>query len=933
MGGAVVGSSCLPAIASTTYTFNSFTSGSDDWNAGSNWTATSGPANAKNTPGGDPGILDDSAVIAYNAPGAAGAVVVNLNAPTPAATVSAATISLLSGVSTDTLALNLNAPLAVTGNMAVIGGANSANKYGKASLTVAAGTTLTVGGTLSASGADGYGSSTITVNGNLTAAATQLLDDGDNIVVGTTAGVVTLGNFTLARSASSGLNTSSSGLHLNGGTISAGSFTIGTGSSSGVAVIAGANVTISGSFIVGDPQTGTANTSRPSTMYQTSGNVFVTASTGLALGAATVVTGSSIASAGTYNLSGGSLTIPTLQMTGSGSTSPATNKATFALSGGATLNIGSGGITLGTGNATFTSTGGTLAAVGSWTHPYTGNMSLSSGNTTFQAGDAAGNPFDLSFSGPLTGGGMLIKTGAGNLTLTSSSSYSGGTYVNGGTLYVNNTANSGTGSSFVQVANGTLAGHGIISSSVDVAAGAHLAPGVNNVGTLTLGYLTLESGSVTDFDFSSTANSLVTLTSGMTINGGGINLYQQGTTTPFTTDNTYTLFTFTGGATVPTNYASLQILNGVSGFTYTFGTTSTAITLTISGSAGGPVTWAADANGSWSTAANWGNNTIPGAANSVIFGSAITAARTITLDGNRTVTSILFNNPNAYTLAPGSGTNANSSLTLDNGTATATLSDTSGNHSITAPLILNSPTVVTVSNLADTLTLSGGIHGAGNITLTGLGTVALSGSTSGTITLSGGTLAPIGPLTAGNLTTTANATLGLALTSPTTANTLLSVTGTLTLDGGTFTINSQATTGSASLGYYKILSYGSLSGLTTSITLPAPANNIAYTLDATHDAGFIDLHCGYIGDANDDGKVDLSDLNIVLNNLGTAATSWGKGNFDGAATIDLTDLNDVLNHLGTSIASGAAVVAVPEPASLGILVLGVSGVLLRRRNS
>ena len=55
-----------------------------------------------------------------------------------------------------------------------------------------------------------------------------------------------------------------------------------------------------------------------------------------------------------------------------------------------------------------------------------------------------------------------------------------------------------------------------------------------------------------------------------------------------------------------------------------------------------------------------------------------------------------------------------------------------------------------------------------------------------------------------------------------------------------------------------------------------------------------------LGDADLNAKVDLSDLNIVLNNLGATTTAWTSGNFDGAPTIDLTDLNDVLNHLGQS---------------------------------
>jgi hypothetical protein len=100
----------------------------------------------------------------------------------------------------------------------------------------------------------------------------------------------------------------------------------------------------------------------------------------------------------------------------------------------------------------------------------------------------------------------------------------------------------------------------------------------------------------------------------------------------------------------------------------------------------------------------------------------------------------------------------------------------------------------------------------------------------------------------------------------------------------------------------------------------------------------------FAGDATLDGTVNLSDLDVVLNNLGSTSSLWSSGNFDGAATIDLTDLNDVLNHLGVSVPTGSSAVAtaeallaaggtgaVPEPASLSLLALAVPLLLRKRR--
>ena len=226
---------------------------------------------------------------------------------------------------------------------------------------------------------------------------------------------------------------------------------------------------------------------------------------------------------------------------------------------------------------------------------------------------------------------------------------------------------------------------------------------------------------------------------------------------------------------------------------------------------------------------------------------------------------------------------------------------------------------------------------------------AESGEISGAVTAgtAAQTIAPglpglAGTLTIGGLTTNTGTTLALGLGSPDGGSDLLAVTGNVSLNGGTVSVASLSSAGAASLGYYSVLSYaGTLTGATSTLVLPAMVNNVEYTLDTTRDPGFVDLHRGYIGDANDDGTVDLNDLNVVLNNLGATTTSWGNGNFDGAATIDLTDLNDVLNDLGTGVAAGsgmvgargAEVTATPEPASLLLAAVALPAMLRKRRRS
>jgi len=102
------------------------------------------------------------------------------------------------------------------------------------------------------------------------------------------------------------------------------------------------------------------------------------------------------------------------------------------------------------------------------------------------------------------GGCGVTKTGAGTAVLTGANTYSvapGGTTINGGTLLVNNTSGSGTGTRAVRVnSSGTLGGTGSMSGVVTVNSGGHVAPGTS-IGTITMaGGLTLNDGAELDYE-------------------------------------------------------------------------------------------------------------------------------------------------------------------------------------------------------------------------------------------------------------------------------------------------------------------------------------------------------------------------------------------------------------------------------------------------
>lgn len=110
-----------------------------------------------------------------------------------------------------------------------------------------------------------------------------------------------------------------------------------------------------------------------------------------------------------------------------------------------------------------------------------GRIDLSGGNRTIGIAGGA----DLSVAVPIENG-AITKNGIGTMRVTSANTYSGGTTVSGGKLFVNNTSGSGTGSGGVTVSGGILGGTGTISGATVVSSGGTVAPGTS-IGTLTVG--------------------------------------------------------------------------------------------------------------------------------------------------------------------------------------------------------------------------------------------------------------------------------------------------------------------------------------------------------------------------------------------------------------------------------------------------------------
>ena len=479
-----------------------------------------------------------------------------------------------------------------------------------------------------------------------------------------------------------------------------------------------------------------------------------------------------------FNVGPSGFTLPTSLITGSRGSRIQVN-GTFTSIGttnilrSTTANLGTFGqarsaIELNSGVRTFDVTGtlnfGTLAAP----------LSVRDGNPALVVAD------------PIPAAGGLIKAGTGLLYMPGDQPYTGTTTINGGTLAIDGNLST---SSVTINSGGTLSGRGITGTTVGgvtVNNGGAITPGVAGVGTLTFPTLTLGAGaadtSTLTFQRGVTSSTIVVSgTDGLMINSGAgtVTVNLAGTNPGI---GSYALIDYAGvlGGTGESAFVRGTMPNRVGTVRFTNDAVNTTILLNID-SADVPI-WTGKASSEWSTATiaapkNWG---IVGSAtltdyleqDNVLFDdTAITTALTISA-GDIAPSIMRFNNstkdytvagPNLITGAAsfvkdGTGTvsvsGANTftgSVTLNAGTTSVdmvanvgvgqplgagalltfnggTLQYTGFSESTDRAITLAGAGTVKTDN---NLTLAGLITGAGRLTKTGFGNVALSAANVG----------------------------------------------------------------------------------------------------------------------------------------------------------------------------------------------------------
>ena len=255
---------------------------------------------------------------------------------------------------------------------------------------------------------------------------------------------------------------------------------------------------ISGSYALTKAGNGDLTLAAPSTFSGpttiNAGALILTANAALASGINVVV--NAISNMAEFVLGTGvSQTVGTLTFGGAGSQSSATNNV--ILNSGSILTLGGTVNVLDSGERT-----------GDWGIHDMGTLNLG-GNRTFAIAESAGFFNELNISTPITGTGALIKTGAGTLSLNGSGSWTGGTIISGGELWLN--------------ANGSLPSSGPVTiNQTDGGMGAYLSLGENvsqSIGALTFGGQGASSYSTNELELSN--GSVLTLGGTVRVNETG----------------------------------------------------------------------------------------------------------------------------------------------------------------------------------------------------------------------------------------------------------------------------------------------------------------------------------------------------------------------------------------------------------------------------
>lgn len=356
---------------------------------------------------------------------------------------------------------------------------------------------------------------------------------------------------------------------------------------------------------------------------------------------------------------------------------------------------------------------------------YSGGTTLNAGTTTGNAASLQGaiannstltfeQGADGTYTGNLTGAGVLNKNGTGALLLTGNNSFTGNTNINAGSLLVNGTLNSQK----VQLASGaTLGGSGTLGGTVTMADGSTLKAG--SAAPLSVGSLMMSAGTILDLAIGAPqASATAVIVADRLVLRGTLNVTNAGDIGA----GVYQLFRY--GSSLTSFGLTLGSLPAGLGEVSVQSALDHQINLVVQTTPGQIQFWKGmntypggiigGGPGIWGTGDNWTN---PDATQAQVWTNQFAVfggvGGVVTVEGNQSFTGLQFLDP-GYKLAAGAG---------------GTLSPTG-----TAPVRVSSGVIAEIA---------APIVGAGAINKLDAGTLLLTGANtySGGTTVSGGTLA------------------------------------------------------------------------------------------------------------------------------------------------------------------------------------------------
>ncbi|MDC0937301.1 PEP-CTERM sorting domain-containing protein [Pirellulales bacterium] len=316
--------------------------------------------------------------------------------------------------------------------------------------------------------------------------------------------------------------------------------------------------------------------------------------------------------------------------------------------------------------------------------------------------------------------------------------------------------------------------------------------------------------------------------------------------------------------------------------------------------------WLPDAAGDWNELLNWSGGIPDGRV--ALFGGNISAPRTVFTDAAVNVSGLSFNSANTYAVA-GTG-----SVTLTGDGANATIDITSGDHQMQVAVNLGSDT--DVNGTGGSLTISSTLDLDGNALNIQSGTININGQVlpgAGGMVNSSATLGTAGATAfGGDLVTSGTLAVQIAGTGSDQFS-QFNVGGSADLSGliDVSFIDGFSLGGGES---FEILTAGTL--VDNGIQLAAGGANDSFTLVVTPGANgsLLLSSAGLPGDFNLDLVVDGTDFLL-----------WQRNG------LSASDLADWEANYGTDLNPAAASsTAVPEPASLLLMLAGLAAVGLKR---